>query len=63
MGLAISHCSESFMFEQQNLYGCLRAWLYVCLYACLSLCMSVCQPVAYVSDNSKVVVLLLVIRC
>ena len=63
MGLALNHRSESLKFEQQNLYDCLRAWLYVCLYACLSLCLSVCQPVAYASDNSKVVVLLLLIRC
>ena len=42
MGLALNHCSESFKFEQQNLYDYLRACLYVCLYACLSLCLSVC---------------------
>ena len=45
MGLALSHCSESFKFEQQNLYDCyvpdfMYVFMPVCLYVCLSGCLS-----------------------
>ena len=44
VGIALNNCSESFRFEQQNLYDCLchyvpdfmYVFMPVCLYVCLS---------------------------